>query len=109
MANNTGKKYGGREQGTPNKITKELREILKDVIQFEIEKLQEYLNSLDTEKRIEIVIKLLPYILPKLEAEKPNDFIQPIAVNIIKVDEEGNIKTKEEYSYPSYISPTRIS
>jgi len=29
MANNTGKKYGGRVQGTPNVLTKELREILK--------------------------------------------------------------------------------
>ena len=30
MANTTGKKYGGREKGTPNRLTKELRSILKD-------------------------------------------------------------------------------
>lgn len=52
MANNTGKKFGGRAKQTPNKITQELREILKDVIQFEIEKLQKYLDSLDTEKEL---------------------------------------------------------
>jgi hypothetical protein len=30
MANITGKKYGGRQKGTPNKLTKELRSILKN-------------------------------------------------------------------------------
>jgi hypothetical protein len=30
MANTTGKKYGGRQKGTPNKLTKELRTLLKD-------------------------------------------------------------------------------
>ena len=29
MANITGKKYGGRQKGTPNRMTKELRSILK--------------------------------------------------------------------------------
>ena len=32
MANNTGKKYGGREKGIPNRMTKQLRSILKDRI-----------------------------------------------------------------------------
>ena len=31
MANTTGKKFGGRQKGTPNKLTKELRSALKDV------------------------------------------------------------------------------
>ena len=29
MANTTGKKYGGREKGTPNRLTKELSTFLK--------------------------------------------------------------------------------
>ena len=28
MANTTGVKYGGRQKGTPNKLTKELRSVL---------------------------------------------------------------------------------
>ena len=39
MANTTGKKYGGREKGTPNRLTKELRTILKDVLYNELEKI----------------------------------------------------------------------
>ena len=41
MANTTGKKYGGREKGTPNRLTKELRTILKDVLYNELEKIEE--------------------------------------------------------------------
>ena len=31
MANTTGKKYGGRQKGATNKITKEVRQVLSDV------------------------------------------------------------------------------
>ena len=65
MANTTGNKYGGREKGTPNRITKELREILKNELYEEIEALQEHLDSLNPKDRIELVIKLMPYVLPK--------------------------------------------
>jgi hypothetical protein len=46
MANNTGKKYGGREAGTPNKLTKELRIALKNILHQEIELLPEHFNNL---------------------------------------------------------------
>jgi hypothetical protein len=67
MANTTGKKYGGREKGTPNKLTKELRYLLKDLIYNELESLDEKLKKLDTKERIELIIKFLPYTLPKLQ------------------------------------------
>jgi len=36
MANNTGKKFGGREKGTPNVLTKEVRAVLKAVVFEEV-------------------------------------------------------------------------
>ena len=66
MANTTGKKYGGREKGTPNRLTKELRIILKDVLYNELEKIEELLESLEPKERLELVIKILPVILPKV-------------------------------------------
>ena len=33
MANTTGQKHGGRKKGTPNRLTRELRTILKDVLE----------------------------------------------------------------------------
>jgi hypothetical protein len=66
MANTTGNKYGGREKGTPNRMTKELRSVLKDVLFEEIEALQERLDALKPKERVELLIKLMPYALPKV-------------------------------------------
>ncbi len=44
MANNTGKKYGGREKETPNVLTKEEREVLKVVVFEEVALIQNHLN-----------------------------------------------------------------
>ena len=45
MANNTGKKYGGRQKGTPNRMTKELRTLLKDILYNEMERVGGYLRN----------------------------------------------------------------
>ena len=67
MANNTGKKFGGRKKGTPNKLTTELRATLKNILCKEIENLPEHFNKLDAKDRIELLVKLLPYAMPKVE------------------------------------------
>ena len=68
MANTTVKKYGGRQKGTPNRMTKELRVLLKDIIYQELEELQERFSLLEPKQRIELIIKLMPYILPKVNS-----------------------------------------
>ena len=70
MSNTTGKKYGGRKAGTPNKMTKELRSELKNILSGEIEKLPAHFEKLPEKDRIELLIKFLPYTLPKVDAEK---------------------------------------
>lgn len=69
MANNTGKKYGGREAGTPNRLTKELRAVLKNILHQEIELLPDHFNKLEPKDRLELLTKLLPYALPKVQPE----------------------------------------
>ena len=61
-------KQGGRAKGTPNKITTDLKLILKEVVSNELENIQDRLNTLDNKQRIELVIKLLPYVMPKQDA-----------------------------------------
>ena len=73
MANNTGNKYGGREKGTPNKLTKEIRKTLNDIVHKELEKVEENLNTLEPKQRIELLIKLMPYVLPKAESISESD------------------------------------
>tara|TARA_B100001059_G_scaffold192422_1_gene195916 strand:+ start:224 stop:487 length:264 start_codon:yes stop_codon:yes gene_type:complete len=73
MANTTGNKYGGREKGTPNKLTKEIRKILNNIVHKELEKVEENLNILEPKQRLEILIKLMPYVLPKVESISESD------------------------------------
>ena len=68
MSNTTGKKYGGRKKGTPNKMTKELRSVLKEVLYSELENIEERFDQLEPKQRIELMIKLMPYVFPKLES-----------------------------------------
>ena len=68
MANTTGKKFGGRQKGTPNKInttTAETKQMLQNVVTKQIEKLETTLNKLEPVERVNALSKLLPYILPK--------------------------------------------
>ena len=68
MANTTGNKYGGREKGTPNRLTKELRSVLKDIVYRELETIELRLDELEPKERIELTIKLMPYVFPKLDS-----------------------------------------
>ena len=72
MANTTGKKYGGRQKGTPNRMTKELRSILKDILYQELEEIEERLDVLEPKTRIELLIKMMPFVLPKTNSISHN-------------------------------------
>ena len=79
MANTTGKKYGGRKKGTPNRMTKELRSILKEIIYQELNDIEKRLEELEPKTRIELLIKMMPFVLPKTNAishntDEPIDF-----------------------------------
>lgn len=63
-----GYKTGGREPGVPNRITKDVREVLKKIVEDELKSLPQKLQELDSRDRLEVVIKLLPYVVPRLEA-----------------------------------------
>jgi hypothetical protein len=61
-------KTGGRQAGTPNKVTRELRDTLKTVIAAELESVGETLASLPAKERVELLIKLMPYCMPRIES-----------------------------------------
>ncbi len=67
-----GKKTGGRGQGTPNRLTKELRTALKNILHQEIELLANHLENLEPKDRLEILIKLLPFVVPKVDPVNHN-------------------------------------
>lgn len=64
-----GLKTGGRGIGSLNHTTKEVRNILKEVIDNELHHIEDLLNELPTRERLDFIIKLLPYVLSKLAPE----------------------------------------
>jgi hypothetical protein len=61
-------KTGGRTKGTPNKLTKEIRQTLKNALADQMEEIPKLLSELPNEKRLEFLIKVMPYVLPKIES-----------------------------------------
>lgn len=53
-----------------NNPQKDIKERLKDVIDREIENLPALLEKLPPQDRVEAILEILPYALPKLKPEK---------------------------------------
>ena len=69
MAFETGhQKVGGRKKGTPNKLTKEMRDVLKGLVAEELDTLGQRREELEPKDRLEVFIKLLPFMLPKTQS-----------------------------------------
>lgn len=60
-----GNKTGGRKAGTPNKMTSSVRDAIYTIVNQELETLGDTLSALPPSERIQAVIKLLAYIVPK--------------------------------------------
>ena len=61
----TGVKTGGRQKGTSNKVTTDLRQLLKEFVTGELNKVDSLLEQVEAKDRLELLIKLLPYTLPR--------------------------------------------
>ncbi|MDX9770691.1 MAG: hypothetical protein RBT19_10020 [Tenuifilaceae bacterium] len=60
-----GVKTGGRQKGTSNKVTTDLRQLLKEFVTEELNKVDSLLEQVEAKDRLELLIKLLPYTLPR--------------------------------------------
>jgi len=80
MAN--GFKTGGRTKGTLNRTSAETKEIIQKVVSNEFDNIEILLDRLEAYDRINVIIKLLPYIVPKqkeLFLDKP----EPITISFV--------------------------
>lgn len=62
-------KHGGRRKGTPNKITGTVKEMIKISLTKELKSLPKLLSELSPKERVDALIKFLPYLIPKMDAE----------------------------------------
>lgn len=54
MANNTGKKYGGRKAGTPNKVTQTMREFISNLLMENKKQFNADFKTLTARERVEV-------------------------------------------------------
>ena len=60
-----GIKYGGRQRGTGNKISSELKEVLSSYSLNEFKYLNANIERLTLSERLVFFLKVLPFVLPK--------------------------------------------
>jgi len=62
------KKTGGRKKGTQNKVTKDLRQMITDLLEKNFERIESDFNKLGSEKRLIVLERYLKYCLPPLQS-----------------------------------------
>lgn len=67
-----GAKYGGRQRGTGNKISAELKEVLNEYCLNEFQFLNANIERLTLHERIILFTKVLPFVLPKNGVSEAN-------------------------------------
>ena len=61
-------KTGGRQKGTPNKTTQTTKEFIQAILEDNQEQLRDDLKKLSPKDRVNAILGLLPYVLPKQQA-----------------------------------------
>ena len=81
--NAQGQKTGGRQKGTPNKITAEIREFLASLVFDNMDLIRQDVRNMTPEQRASFLPKILPYIVPKQKPKTEKDE-QDIACDHLK-------------------------
>ena len=96
-----GYKTGGRQIGTPNKRTA-ITENIEDMVLQEFEKIPAYIESLNNKERLEFIIKLLPYAVPKYTHKTISDDTPELPIFeqiqiVTSVDEKERLEKVEAF------------
>jgi len=63
-----GIKTGGRQQGTPNKTTSEIRELITEFVSINWQRVQTDFEQLEPKERLQFFEKLMQYAVPKMQS-----------------------------------------
>lgn len=95
-------KTGGRKANTPNRINAEAKQVIQEVVNSEINKIPQLLEQLKPKDRLEILIKLIAFVIPKqtkIEVETEiSERFTPIIINLSDEDESKSktIRAREQ-------------
>ncbi len=91
-------KTGGRQAGTPNKVSGDLKEFIVDLLNDNREQIKEDLKAMRPKERISAYLSMMQYVLPKQQAVSAdvdfNDLSKDLIVTCI-------CKSQDDFSFPS--------
>ena len=95
------KKTGGRKKGATNKTTRSLKEKINDLVEDLYLDVLKDIKNLDEKERLQIFIKLLPYVIPKAERPEASSLSgdNEITINLV----EFSKPITEEASFDEYM------
>lgn len=86
------KKTGGKKAGTPNKITKDAKELFVKIMEGQVSNIEGALDDLlntNSEKYLTCLSKLMPYFMPKqIDLKSDGAKLEPPVIQILNVTEE---------------------
>ena len=65
-----GNKTGGRQKGTLNKTTVNLKNTIQLIVERSFETIEDDLHSMDARDKIGFILKLIPYLIPTQKEQK---------------------------------------
>lgn len=78
-------KTGGRTAKTPNKINAQAKDLILSVVNDEVSKIPALLDKLKPKDRLDVVIKLMGFVVPKqtkIELDIEEKRFTPLIINI---------------------------
>ena len=79
-----GLKTGGREKGTPNRTTREAREMLLSILEeYQENQLYEDLEAVKPEARLKFMADLMKHLIPKPKAQEEKEQTKPSEIKIV--------------------------
>ena len=93
--NTSGKKYGGRKSGTPNKNTQELRTSISNFLSKNWKSVQKDFDTLDAKDKLIFIEKILKYSLPTLQATTLTTNFETLSDDQLSNVIEGLIKASK--------------
>ena len=79
--NTTGKKFGGRQKGTPNKLNNEIKDKLSNIINEAIDSID--LENMSKAEILKLIQLGLPYVITKPQQEEAPQEEQKFQIEII--------------------------
>jgi hypothetical protein len=94
-----GIKTGGRKVGTKNKLSGTTKEMITEIVTKELQKLPGLIEQLESKERIDLIIKLLPYISPKILPVEAPKIKAPIYLHRLMSNKNTNPTTSNNSTY----------